>query len=88
MTAIETKKHNKWCYLWIVQGHYGQYGWEDLTASESHSEARADLRAYRENVPGLAYRMIQRRELNEAPATRALLEMTALCDRLGCEVRS
>ena len=58
---------NKWMYLWIVQGHYGsQYGWEDLTASESYREARADLKSYRENEPGYAHRQIQRRELNSA----------------------
>jgi len=46
--------------LYIVQGNYG-YGWEDLAASTKWSEAKADLKAYRENQPG-PYRLIKRRE--------------------------
>ena len=46
--------------LHIVQGHYPQYGWEDLAASLSWTEARDDLRTYRENQPGV-YRLIKRR---------------------------
>jgi len=58
-------KVNKWLYLWIVQGHYGnQYGWEDITASENYRSARDNLKDYRANEPGVAHRMIQRRELN------------------------
>ncbi len=56
------KRTNKWCYLWIVQGHYG-YGWEDLTAAENYTEARDNLRDYRENEPS-PHRLIRRRELN------------------------
>ena len=55
-------KKNKYCYLFVLQGNYGQ-GWEDLTASESRKEMRDDLKAYRENEGG-SYRIIQRRELN------------------------
>lgn len=58
------KKQNKYLYLFVVQGFYS-YGWEDLTQSESLKEARADLKAYRDNEPG-AFRIIQRRELNAA----------------------
>ena len=54
---------NKYLYLWIVQGHYGFHGWEDVTASETWQEARADLRSYRENEPQYPHRLIQRREL-------------------------
>lgn len=60
-----TRKPNKFSYLFIVQGHYPYTGWEDLTASESRREARADLRAYRTNAPETAYRIIHRRELNK-----------------------
>lgn len=60
------KKQNKFTYLFVVQGFYSQ-GWEDLTQSENHTEARADLKAYRENEPG-AFRIIQRRELNSQTA--------------------
>jgi len=55
---------NKWLYLWVVQGHYGQYGWEDLCVSEDYREARDNLKDYRENELGSTHRMIQRRELN------------------------
>ena len=60
-------KVNKYLYLWIVQGHYG-CGWEDLCASENYKEARANLREYQENEPGVAHRKIQRRELNSREA--------------------
>lgn len=58
------KKINKYVYVWVVQGNYG-YGhrWEDLTQSESHREARTNLKEYRENEPA-RHRLIRRRELN------------------------
>ena len=55
---------NKYIYLHVLQGNYGYgHGWEDLTASESYTEVRNDLKAYRENEGG-CYRLIQRREIN------------------------
>lgn len=54
---------NKYLYLWIVQGHYGFHGWEDLTAAENRQEALGYLRDYRVNEPG-PHRLIQRREPN------------------------
>lgn len=60
---------NKYIYLHVIQGHYpGGNGWEDEAASESIREARADLRAYRENSP-YPSRMISRREPNPAYST-------------------
>lgn len=56
-------KKNKYVYLHVVQGMYC-LGWEDLTQSESLSEAMADLKAYRENEIGV-FRLIKRRELND-----------------------
>lgn len=55
-------KTNKYIYLNVLQGDYG-YGYEDLTASESYSEVKRDLKDYRENERGL-YRIIKRREIN------------------------
>ena len=57
----------------VVQGHYGYHGWEDLTAHDSNQrkEARADLKAYRENEPGVAYRIIRRRVLRSDPSKAA-----------------
>ena len=53
-------KHNKYSYLFVLQGNYGQ-GWEDLCASESSKEVRDNRKDYRENEGG-TYRIIQRRE--------------------------
>lgn len=57
-------KQNKYEYLWVLQGHYGPHGWEDLTASESRKLVNDDLKAYLENEGG-RYRIIQRREPTE-----------------------
>lgn len=46
--------------VYVVQGNYG-HGWEDLTASTDYSEARRDLRDYRQNDPAPT-RLIKRRE--------------------------
>ena len=55
---------------YVVQGNYG-YGWEDLTASDSSSEAKADLKAYRENELGVAHRLITRRvPVNESKSIK------------------
>lgn len=43
----------------VVQGNYG-HGWEDLTASTDYTEARANLRDYRQNDPAPT-RLINRR---------------------------
>ena len=58
-----TKRRNKYVYLWVVQGHYGQ-GWEDENAEEDSKNGRRSLREYRENMPQYPHRLIQRRELN------------------------
>jgi len=59
------KRPNKYTYLYVIQGYY--YGtWEDETQTESLKEARQHLRAYRQNMPQYAHRIIQRRELNPA----------------------
>jgi len=60
------KKRNKYLYLFVVQGFYG-YGWEDLTQSENRTEARDNLKDYRNNEPG-PHRLINRRELNTETA--------------------
>jgi len=53
---------NKFLYLYVLQGFYGQ-GWEDLTASENRAEVRDNLKDYRDNERG-AYRIIKRTEAN------------------------
>ena len=48
-----------------VQGNYG-HGFECVTAEASLKEARARLREYRENEPGVPFRIIKRRVPLEA----------------------
>ena len=52
---------NKYQYLSVLQGDYGQ-GFEDLTQG-SYEDCRRDLKDYRENEGG-HYRIINRRVLN------------------------
>ena len=53
---------NKYIYLHVLQGSYGQ-GFEDLCASESLKEIRDNRRDYRENEPGTPLRIVRRREI-------------------------
>jgi hypothetical protein len=47
---------------YTIQQYTGsQYGWEDVTAEDTRTEAIAQLRTYRENDRGGMYRMINRR---------------------------
>lgn len=39
-----------------VQGDYG-HGWEAVTTEDDRSEARARLREYRDNEPGIPFRI-------------------------------
>lgn len=39
-----------------VQGNYGQ-GWETVTAEETREEAREQLKTYRDNEPGVPFRI-------------------------------
>lgn len=55
-------KINKWTKEFIIQEHT-YYGWEDSTAEETYTEARAQLKIYRENCQS-ATRLIIRRVLN------------------------
>lgn len=45
-----------------VQGHYGHHGYECVTAEETRGGARQRLREYRENEPGIAFRIVKKRE--------------------------
>lgn len=45
-----------------LQGDYGYgYGWECLVPYDTLSEARQDLRLYRENEPGVPFRIVKHR---------------------------
>lgn len=48
-----------------VRGNYG-HGFETVTAETTWSEARARLREYRENEPGIAFKLVHTRERIEA----------------------
>lgn len=47
-----------------IEGAYpaGGYGWEIVTAESTPVEARARLREYRENEPGIPFRIRKTRE--------------------------
>ena len=55
---------NKYLYLYVVQTltHTYKWGWEDVTQSESHQEARSFLKDYRDNHPFNSHRLISRRQ--------------------------
>ena len=59
-------KPNKYLYVWVVEGNFGGYGWEDLAESESYKEARYNLGEYRISSGPAPHRIIQRREPNPA----------------------
>lgn len=64
-------KINKYIYVYVLQGHYGQlHGWKDLTASENISEVVQNRKEYRENEGG-TYRIINRREPNPECTAKA-----------------
>lgn len=53
--------------VWGVQGCYGYaHGWECVTAAETFKEARGYLKDYRTNEPGIAFRLVKKREPIEA----------------------
>lgn len=57
------RKPSKYVDLYVVQGNYGYgHGWEDVSASQTRAEARADLKAYHANSPG-SHRLITRKVL-------------------------
>ena len=46
---------------WDIEGYYA-HGWESVTAEDAWKDARAQLKCYRENEPGVAFRARKRRE--------------------------
>jgi hypothetical protein len=65
------RKPAKYEYLFVVQWNYGQ-GWEDVTAEETASAARAMRKAYDANEPTYQHRVIRRRELRRLPGMRGM----------------
>lgn len=62
---MKTYKYN---YYKVLQANYG-YGWDDIAWYDTRErdqmvELKRDWRSYRENEPGVPFRIIQRRELN------------------------
>ncbi len=51
-----------------IEGNYGQ-GWEVVTTEETYREAAAQVRCYRENVPGVPHRIKARRVRIEEVST-------------------
>jgi hypothetical protein len=49
--------------IWVVQGNYGYgHGWEDVNAEETWTDAKRSIREYRENEPGVSFRVRKKRE--------------------------
>ena len=45
-----------------IHGYYGpQYGFEEVTAEDTYKEARARLKEYRENEPGVPFKIAAKR---------------------------
>ena len=50
-----------------IQGYYGpQYGYEMVTVEETYKDAKAQLKCYRENEPGVSFRIVKKRVKKEA----------------------
>ncbi len=47
-----------------IHGNYGQ-GYEEVTAEDSYRAAREHLKCYRENEPGVSFKIIKRRVRKE-----------------------
>jgi hypothetical protein len=48
---------------WEIQGDHGHgLGWELETTEMSWKEAKAQLKTYRENCPGVPFRAVKKRE--------------------------
>lgn len=48
-----------------IQGDYGQ-GWECVTAEASWKAAREQIKCYRENEPGVQFRIVVKRVKKES----------------------
>jgi hypothetical protein len=49
--------------VWEIQGYYSrQYGYECVTSEETYKEAKIRLREYRENEPGISFKITLKRE--------------------------
>jgi hypothetical protein len=49
--------------VYDIQGDYGYgHGWETVTAEETYRDARVQLRGYRDNEPGVPFRIKITRE--------------------------
>lgn len=63
MKLTINERVNKWGTEIVLQGNYG-HGWEDLAHYDSDTEARVDLKAYRDNERGVPFRIITRKVQN------------------------
>lgn len=59
LKAVKPRYTRKTIDEWTIQGQYA--GWEDLCCYDSRQEARADLKAYRENDQTTSFRLVKRR---------------------------
>jgi len=45
----------------VIQGDYG-FGFEDVSAESTWKDTKATLKAYRENEPNMAFKVLRKRE--------------------------
>lgn len=43
-----------------IHGFY-KHGWEEITAYNKYSDAKTDIKLYRENEPGISFKIIKKR---------------------------
>ena len=71
VSGLEEGRARKWIEVEVLQGNYGQ-GWEDLVeyeipadweeAKKVYKEVKDDVKAYRENEPQYAHRVVTRKK--------------------------
>ena len=62
MEARERKTEDEY----QIHGNYG-HGWEEVTAESTMKDARAQLKTYRENEPGVSFKIVYKRVKKEEP---------------------
>lgn len=63
---MKSKKVYKTKQVYVLQGFYGEGGWDDLCqySKNEYAEAKRDLVDYMRNTPEYLYRIIRRRVPN------------------------
>jgi plasmid maintenance system antidote protein VapI len=60
-------------YEYVVQGHYGCHGWEELMAHETRAAASVACSNYDLNEPHVPHRVVKQRVVETEPATGTIV---------------